>query len=147
MQGGLSYQSQYQTCQNLLSDADTTNLALIKTLLLQGQTSLEAQLNIDYTVTMRDITIYTDSTDSDYRGYALPEDFRRMVEFYVDVDDVRYIGEQIYDEGLWQTLNQTTTITSNYLQFYFIRGSSRIEIYPIPTSANTATMIYQARTK
>ena len=57
MQGGLSYQSQYTMAQDLLSDSDATNLVLIKTLVTQGQTSVEAQLNIDYTVKTRDIIL------------------------------------------------------------------------------------------
>jgi hypothetical protein len=148
MQGGLSYSQQYQMAADLLSDADSANLVLIKNLISTGQTSVEAQLNIDYTVKTRDIILYTDAiSGTSYRAYALPEDFRRMVEFYSTVSSTRYLGEQIFDEQLWQTINTTTAVNSSYLQLYFIRGSNRIEVYPVPSSAVTATMIYQARTK
>lgn len=147
-QGGLSWQSQYTMAQDLLSDSNTTNLTLIKTLVGQGQTSLEAQLNIDYTVKTRDFTTYTDAvTGSSYRAYALPEDLRRVVSLYVTVGTTRYVGEQIFNEELWQTMNTTTGNSNNCLQFFFIRGSNRVELYPIPSSACTATMIYQGRTK
>jgi hypothetical protein len=148
MQNGLSWQSQYQLVQSLTSDPDATNLALVKTLLAQGQRTVESVLNIDYTTTTRTFTTYTDAiSGTSYQAYAMPENFYRMVHLYVTVGSVRYSGEQIFDEKLWQEINQTTGVTSNFLQLFYIRGNTRIELYPIPSSACTATMIYQPVSK
>ena len=148
MQNGLSYESQYEMVQDLVSDSDTTNLTLMKNSLRVGQRALESALNIDYTTTTRTFTTVTDAiSGTSSQAYYLPENFQRMVHLYVTSGTTRYSGEQIFDEELWQTINAGTTgMTSNYLQLFLIRGN-RIELYPIPSSALTATMIYQAASK
>src|SRR3990167_4124589 len=146
-QNGLSFQSQYEMVQDLASDDDSTNLTTIKNLLRQGQRGLESSLNIDYNIVTRTFATVTDAiSGTSDQAYYIPENFRRMVALYVTVSSVRYTGEQIFDEELWQTINATTTSTSNYLQLFFIRGN-RVELYPIPSSASTATMIYQEGSK
>jgi len=144
----LSYQDQYELTQDILSDGDATNLTLIKSLIRQGQVSLEGILNIDYTVNSRNFTTVTDAiSGTSNRAYPLPERFRRVVSLYVTVGTTRYSGEQIFDEDLWQTINTDTGQISNYLQHFFIRGARTIELFPIPSSACTATMIYQETSK
>ena len=129
--------------QNLASDSDTTNLTVIKSLLNQGQRGLESALNIDYLSDTRDFTTVTDAiANSSDQAYYLPENFFKMVTVYVTVSSIRYTGEQIFDEELWQTINASRTSESNYLELYFIRGN-RIELYPVPSSAQTGTFIYR----
>src|SRR3990167_5907670 len=147
MQNGLSWQAQYEMVQDLASDDNSTNLVTIKNLLRQGQRTLESSLNIDFNITSRDFTTVTDAiSGSSNQAYFIPENFRRMVSLYVTVSSVKYTCEQIFDLDLWNTINATTTSTSNYLQLFFIRGN-RVELYPIPSSASTATMIYQEGSK
>jgi len=142
-QNGLSWQDQYEMAQSLASDADSTNLTVIKNLLRVGQKTLESSLNIDYNIVTRNFTTVTDAiTGTSNQAYYIPENFRRMVSLYVVVGTTKYTGEQIFNEDLWLQMNATITSTSNYLQFFFIRGN-RIELYPVPSSASTATMIYQ----
>ena len=59
------------------------------------------------------------------------------------VGTTQYNAELIQDIELWRQINSTTTqSTSNFVQFCFIKND-RIELYPIPSSANTATIRYR----
>ena len=115
---------------------------MIKTLLGQGQRRLEAILGLYYTETSRDF-----ATVASTQSYKLPENFKKWSALYVTSGDNRYNATLIQDEELWQQMNAyTTASTSNVLQFCFVRRST-VELFPIPTSALTATMIYDASTK
>ena len=144
----LSWQGQYELFQSLASDADATNLAVAKVNLGLAQRKLEALLGIYYTEKTRTFTTVTDAiSGTSYQAYQLPENFKSLTDLYVTVGTTQYPGELIQDEELWRQMNSTTTqSTSNFLQFCFIR-QDRVELYPIPSSANTATMIYRATTK
>jgi len=144
----LSWQDQYELFQDLASDAGATNLELGKKLLRIGQRKLEALLGIYYTEETRPFTTVTDAiSGTSNQAYQLFENFKSLTELYVTVGTTQYPAELIQDSELWRQINSTTTqSTSNFLQFCFIRRD-RVELYPIPSSANTATMIYDAFTK
>ena len=144
----LSWQGQYTLFQQLVSDSDATNLTMGKTLLRQGNRLLEAELGIYYTDEIRTFTTYTDAiSGTSYKSYPLPENFKSLTNVYVTVGTTQYEGVLIQDDELWRQMSSTTTqSTSNFLQFCFIR-QDRIELYPIPSSANTATIIYSAMAK
>jgi len=144
----LSHQSQYQLAQSLASDADATNLAFLKTNVTLGQRKLEALLGIYYTEDSRTLTTVTDAiSGTSYQSYKLPENFKKLSSFYVTDGDTRYSADLIQDEGLWQQINSnSTTLSSNYVQFCFIRRD-RIELYPLPSTACTATIIYDSFSK
>ena len=144
----LSWQNSYQLAQSLTSDSDSTNLDMLKTLLREGQRILDRKLGIH---NIEKITTFTTLTDaisgSSNQGYRLPADYISLVGLYVTVGTTQYLAELIQNEEMWRLINSTTTqSTSNFLTHCFIRGT-RIDLYPIPSSANTATLIYRASSK
>lgn len=144
----LSWNDQYTLFQQLISDTDATNLTMGKTLLRQGNRLLEAELGIYYTDEIRTFTTVTDAiSGTSNKAYPIPENFKSLTNLYVTVGTTQYEGTLIQDDELWRQMSSTTTqSTSNFLQFCFIRYD-RIELYPIPSSANTATIIYRATAK
>ena len=144
----ISYQGMYELFQALTSDLDVTNLANGKVMIKQGQRKLEALLDIYLTEISRTFTTVTDAiTGTSSQDYRLPENFRKFVDLYVTVGTTQYRAELIQDDILWREINSTTTqSTSDFLSICFIR-SDRIQLYPIPSSANTATLWYNAFTK
>jgi len=138
----LSYNAQYTLYQQLTSDTNATNLAMGKTFITQGQRKLEVELRIYQTEETR-----TFATVASTSSYELPENFKTLSDLYCTVGTTQYRADLIQDPDLWREINSTTTqSTSNFLQFCFIRRD-RIELYPIPSSANTVTIIYNSLTK
>lgn len=144
----MSYQQMYEMASSLASDSDATNLTMLKDLIRQGQRELDVGLGTYYSDETRTFTTVTDAIDdTDYQAYQLPENFKSLTELYVTVGTTQYQAELIQDIDFWRDINSTTTqSTSNFLQLCFIK-QDRVELYPIPSSANTATMLYKAMTK
>jgi len=119
-----------------------------KTLIREGQRRLQAILGIYYIEETRNFTTVTDAlSGTSNKAYPLPENFKALSDLYVTVGSTQYQATLIQDEEIWRQMSSTTTqSTSNFLQFCFIRWD-RIELYPIPSSAQTATIIYQAQAK
>ena len=144
MQDGLTYTNLYELAQSLCSDADATNLALLKTLIKQGVGTLQTSFGRYWNEETRTFTTVTDAIAStSNQAYRLPENFRQLSDFYVTVGTTQYKADLIQDYDLWRQINSTTTqSTSNYVEFVFIQND-RILLYPIPSSASTATIIYR----
>ncbi len=138
-----SWQDQYTLWQQLTSDADATNLTMGKTLLRQGNRKLQAILGRYWNEEIRTFTTKTDAiSGTSNQAYALPENFKSMTDFYVTVGTTQYRADVIQDDELWRQINSTTTqTTSDFVEFIYIR-KSRLEMWPIPSSVQTATMIY-----
>lgn len=141
---GMSWQNQYELWQQLASDDDATNLVMGKTLIRQGNAKLQAILGRYWNEETRTFTTKTDAiSGSSYQSYRLPENFRTLSDFYVTVGTTQYRADLIQDYELWRQINATTTqSTSNYVEFVFIMND-RILLWPIPSSACTATIIYR----
>lgn len=132
----LSFQTQYKKAQ---SDAtDSVNTQYFKDRINEALKILESDLHIFYTENTR-TGLFVANTQS----YQLPEDYIRMKKLYVTVGTRRYDAEFVFDEDLWQELNVTTAVRSNYLQKVFTRTDT-FEVFPTPSSGNTYTMIYEA---
>lgn len=132
----------YSEFQNLTSDVDTSNLTMAKSWIRLAQRKLDVLLDVYY----QDKST-TFSTVASTQGYQLPENFRSLTELYVTVSTTQYWAELIQNINLWRAINSTTTqSTSNILTNCFIK-QDKVELYPIPSSANTVTMLYRAMTK
>jgi hypothetical protein len=144
----MSFQDSYEFTQSLVSDSDATNLTLLKSLYNIGRRKLEKGLGTYYTEKTRTITTVTDAiSGTSNKDYRIPENFGNLTMLYVTSGGNRYYAELIQDEELWQQmLSGRLSSTSNYLSHCFIR-QDRVEFFPIPSSALTATMIYRAVTK
>lgn len=147
----ISWTGQQDLFQSLASDVDATNLAMAKVLLRQGQRKVEALLDIYFNEEIRTFTTVTDAiSGTSNQSYKLPENFDKFTDLYVTIGTTQYhVGAEqlIQNESIWRDINaDTTSSTSDFLQFAFVRRD-RIELYPIPSSAKTATLIYESRTK
>lgn len=139
----LTWQNQYELAQSLCSDADATNLTLLKTLIRQGNSTLQSIFGRYWNEEEREFTTVTDAIDTADQQYRLPENFRSLSDFYVTVGTTQYRADLIQSYDLWRQINATTTqSTSDYVEFVFIQND-RILLYPIPSSACTATIIYR----
>jgi hypothetical protein len=141
---GISFQGQYDLWQQLCSDDDATNLVMGKTIIRQGNAKLQAILGRYWNEETRTFLTVTDAiSGTSYQAYRLPENFRTLSDFYVTVGTTQYRADLIQDYELWRQINATTTqSTSNYVEFVFIMND-RILLWPIPSSACTATIIYR----
>lgn len=118
---------------------------MIKTLLRQGQSKVDKALGIYYQEEEREFETVDDAiSGTSYQAYKLPENFSRLTELYVTVGTTQYPAELVQDPERWRWMNSTTTqSTSDFVSHCFIKRD-RVELYPIPSSANTATLIYEA---
>lgn len=143
MQGN-TFQELYELWQQLTSDDNSTNLTLGKTLIRQGISAVQSTLGRYWNEETRTFTTLTDAiSGTSNQAYRLPENFRQLSDFYVTVGTTQYRADVIQDPELWREINSTTTqTTSNYVEFVFIKND-RIELWPIPSSASTATIVYR----
>jgi len=139
----LSFQSQYELCQDLAQDTNTDATTFFKTNINIGQHLLESELGSFYTEEE-----FTDLTEASVSSYPTPDQFVRLKIAYVTVGSVRYVMEEIFDEDEWQMLKSSqASQTSNIAQYIIVRRD-RFEIYPTPTSAsNTITLRAEAGSK
>lgn len=139
----LTFNDQYTLAQRLSSDSDSTNLVMLKSLINIGYHKLQKKLGIYHLEEDYSFTTVTDAiSGTSYQDYALPPDFNTLLELYVTVGTTQYPAELIQDIRLWRQMNSTTTqSTSDYVSHCFIKRA-RVQLWPIPSSANTATMKY-----
>ena len=141
------YQEMYELFQSLASDADTTNLALGKKLIQQGQNKVNVALKVHTRTKTKDYTLQTDAiTGTSYRAYYLPHDFYKVIDLYETVSSETYHADPIFDEKVWRRKISGDTSTGDYLQEYFIRGN-RLEIRPLPSTTRTMTLVYRPNNK
>src|SRR3990167_7473384 len=143
-----SWQSMYEMAQDLASDSDSDNLDLLKRLTNIGYHKVEKKLGIYFTEKIRTLTTVTDAiSGTSNQSYRLFPDFASLTYLYVTVGSTQYWATLIQDDELWRKMNSTTTSsTSNFLSHCFIRAD-RVELFPIPSSASTGTMIYRSVSK
>lgn len=143
----MTFQDMYEMCQFLASDSDATNLGKFKELIRIGQRRTEAILGIYFTEETRTFTTVTDAiSGTSDQAYKLPENFKSLTALYVTVGSTQYPASLVQDEGLWRQMNQASVGESDFVQFCHLRRD-RVELYPIPSSAQTATIIYDSFTK
>lgn len=137
----LSFQKLYEDTQEQVKDNDTTTLTLIKRYINQGAKKFGAKLSREWRTSRR-----TFSTVADQQYYDLPADCIRIKTLVITIASVPYPLEQIDDEDVWNELNMRES-SSDIPEFYYIRGSNEVGIFPIPSSSNTdaAAIRYERR--
>jgi len=127
----------------LSSDTDSSNLTLFKKLINIGYNRVCKKLCIYYTEESTTFTTVDDDiTGTSDQSYRLPVGFNTLTDLYVTVGSNQYRATLIQDPELWRQINSTTSSsTSDFLQYCYIRRD-RVELWPIPSSAQTATMWY-----
>jgi hypothetical protein len=138
----MTNQEQYELAQGLASDIDTTNLTLLQGLISRGNRKF-AKVCGYYPKETFTFTTYTDAiSGTSYLAYRLPIDFYKFSELYVTSGSNQYWATLVQDDQRWRVM-QSASFSSNVLTDVFIRRD-RMELYPIPSSALTATFRYRA---
>lgn len=139
----LSFQDQYELCQTMAQDTDSTSLVFFKQQVNLGQNILETELGSFYTE-----ETYTDLTEASVNSYPTPDQFVRLKIAYVTVGSRRYVMEEVHDEEMWQAFQASASDTVSDIAHKIIVRRDRFEIFPTPSSANnTITLIYEASGK
>lgn len=90
---------------------------------------------------------YTFTTTASTQSYYLPVDFFKIESITILIGTITYTPIEINNPAEWDRINSTTTFTSNYPLYYFMKGN-QILIYPNPsTSGNTVTITYIKKTR
>jgi hypothetical protein len=138
----LSFTEMQTQFQDDVNDTSANALTYAKRVINVGREILESSLNVKSLKDSR-----TGNTSSSTNIVSLPENFIRLIKFYVTVGTVKYPATPVYDEDLWRILtSRTTAPKSNILEKVFVQRNT-LELYPYPSSANVWTMEYEGFTK
>jgi len=137
----LSFQKLYEDTQEQTQDLDTTTLVLIKRWINQGAKKFGAKLSREWRTSTRLF-----STVASQQYYDLPADCIRIKTLVITIGGIPYPLEQIDDEDVWNNLNMRES-TSDIPEYYYVRGSSEVGIFPTPANSNTnaASIRYERR--
>jgi len=144
----LSWDDCQTTCQDLASDSTSDTLTFMKRMMNVGYKFILNQLG--RTVTEK---IQTALTVANQQFYQLPPDYLFLKSVTVTVGGIAYPIQEEESQDIWDTLNATTTQTSDYPLCYFLRPSfgvsgAEIGFYPTPaTAGRTITIVYEATDK
>lgn len=87
----------------------------------------------------------TTTTVASTQYYSLPNDCEKLLNVTITVGTYLWQPIEVTSREQWDAINQITTFTSNYPQYYFVTDNT-VGIYPIPsTSSYTITLNYQLR--
>lgn len=144
----LTFTGQQELAQDLSSDSNSTNLELFKNLINIGIHKVERRLEIFVREKEKTYTTRTDSlSGSNYQDYQLPRGFVSLNDVYVTVGTTQYRAELIEDPAWWGRITGSTTqTTSDFLKYVRIKGR-KLQLWPIPSSANTLTLNYFGSSK
>ncbi len=123
---------------------NTAALTFLKTNMNLGLHTLEAELGTQYYEDIR--TGATKADASNPNRIILPQNCIRPKALYVTIGTRQVPATEIFDEETWRLTQMNASVTSNELEFFFVRRNW-IEIYPTPSSALTYTLIYEAESK
>lgn len=84
-------------------------------------------------------------TVASQQAYDLPFDLGKLIGVTVTVSTTKYTPKEAPNREFWDKLNQTVISSDTPEWFYIFNGT--VELYPIPSSANTLTFIYQRTQK
>lgn len=129
----LTFQEQYTTIQEEISDTSDETLVLIKRFLNTGVTIFRSRLKRPFLRLSR-----TTDLVADQQYYQLPEDVIRPSGVVVTVGDNQYPVREITSENIWRELNASSGASSATPMYYFLRGNDEIGLFPTPASAVTA---------
>lgn len=136
----LSYQDLYTECQNQAQDTSTAAETYFKSQLNIGQNLLETELGSFYT----DESTTADTVDGTSL-YDTPSDLVRLKLAFIEVGEIDYVLEEVYDEHRWRRIKANEgSSESDAAMFIFVKRDT-YEIYPTPaTDSNTINLIYEA---
>lgn len=87
---------------------------------------------------------YTTTTVGGTQFYQLPNDYEKLFDVQVSIGNYQTQPKEAPSWEVWDNLNSTTTIQSNYPVAFFINGKT-LGFYPTPSAAQSFTISYKAR--
>lgn len=121
---------------DLTNDNSTTNLTLGDTLLNNSIRKIISSHDWDFLEKTRSI-----STIASQQFYQLPEDFHKLISVTVTISTTVYTPVEISSREQWDILNQSTNVTSNTPEFFYV-FENQLGFYPKPTSTTTNGITY-----
>jgi hypothetical protein len=80
------------------------------------------------------------TTTASQQAYEIPQRVGKAQAFTITVSSQIYTPREITSEQEWQRLNRTS-VTSDSVEFFYIRGS-KVEFYPKPASSSNTITVY-----
>lgn len=125
----LTYQETYEKAQALSGDFSAANLLTLKQDINLGMHKINAAMNRYFTRKSKNADLVADQ-----QYYQLPPDAIRPIGVTVLIGTRRYPVKQIRSEYQWNQIN-TVSQTASWAQYYFVKGSDEIGLWPIPSAA------------
>ena len=82
------------------------------------------------------------STVASQQAYDLPSDFSWLSGVTVTISSTKHTPTEIKSREEWDILNQSTSVTSDIPQYFFLTNT-QIEFYPIPSSSTSNAITFQ----
>lgn len=82
------------------------------------------------------------STVASQQAYDLPSDLAWLSNVTVTISSTRYTPKEIKSREEWDILNQSTSVTSDTPEYFFLTNST-IEFYPIPSSSTSNAITFK----
>lgn len=128
----LSYTERRNLFGDLSRNDSSENLTLGDTLMNQ----FDKQIVNDKRWNFRDETA-TDVTVADQSEYQLPNDIGQLINVTIQNGTTIYSPILISSKQQWDLINQTTTWTADYPQYYYLnKQNGTVDFYPTPSTAD-----------
>jgi len=82
------------------------------------------------------------STVASQQAYDYPSDLSWLASLTVAIGTTKYTPTEIKSREEWDVLNQSTGVTSDIPQFFFLTNT-QIEFYPIPSSSTSNAITFK----
>lgn len=82
------------------------------------------------------------STVASQQAYDLPSDLNWLSGLTVTISSTKYRPIEIHSREEWDRINQSTSVTSDVPEFFFLTNST-LELYPIPSSSTTDAITFK----
>ena len=128
--------------QSISSDSSATTLTAIKRDINIATGVIRHQLSKFIFEETRTI-----ASVADQQAYQLPVRTVRIAAVTYTSGSIPYVLREVADRNEWQLINESTTTTSTYPEYFYV-DKDQIHLYPTPNaSADTITMITEERVK
>ena len=88
----------------------------------------------------------TDSTVASQQFYYLPYDYDELIDVTIVNGTTKYTPRECPSREQWDLLNQQTTYSSNFPEWYFV-FNGQIGFWPIPSTSTSSNITYAYRRK
>lgn len=132
----ITWQESYEKAQTISGDTTAASLAMFKADINLGNRKFNAAIDNYFTRRSKSANLVADQ-----QYYQLPPDCIRVIGIdFVQSGTRRLPVRQIRSEYQWRKMNFVQQ-SSNWITYYFVKGSDEIGLYPIPSDSVSAGLI------